>query len=144
MRKFLDGFYWGLGFSIALVGVFAAYATVGHIQVERSYQESMDQLQVENMDSFVDALELELTETKAVDNEILLTTRMSNLGLTPNSFGLAIRFSLYTSSGEFMGQCTETIPAIDSKEEKIDMLSICKTKLYPVSDFGKATVAVVK
>lgn len=104
----------------------------------------MAQTIVENTHSFADTLELEITGSKVVENEILITSRMSNLGLTPNSFGLSVRFSLYTNSGEFMGQCVEAIPAIDSIEDKVDMLSVCKTKLYPASNFGRATVAVVR
>ncbi|KIO37169.1 hypothetical protein [Shewanella sp. cp20] len=144
MRKFLDGFYWGLGFAVAVLSVFVTYVVVGHGEVERSYQESMDKWRSENIRSFVDVLELELIEAKRVGNEILITTKMNNLGFTANSLGLSLRFSLYTTSGAFMGQCTDAIPGVDSKEEKIDMLSVCTTKFYPAEDFEKATLAVVR
>ena len=143
MRKFLDGFYWGLGFAIALVSVFATYAVVGHIAIERNYQKSMDELLSEKLHSFVDALQLELVDSKVVDNEVLITTQIDNLGITPNSLGLKLRFSLYTESGNFMGQCEDQIPSVDSKEETIHIVTICKSKLYPVNEFYKATVAVL-
>ena len=144
MRKFLDGFYWGLGFSIALVFVFAIYTIVGHTSIERSYQRSMDELVAVEIDSFVDILQLEILDTSVIDNEILITTEMVNLGLTPNSLGLKLRFSLYNQSGEFMGQCIDQIPSIDSNEEKVHLLTTCKSKIYPVIEFHKATVAVSK
>ena len=56
MRKFLDGFYWGLGFAIALVSVFATYAVVGHIAIERNYQKSMDELLSEKDPARVDSI----------------------------------------------------------------------------------------
>jgi hypothetical protein len=143
LRKFLDGFYWGLGFSIALVSVFASYTVVGHIAIERNYQKSMDQLLSENLYSFVDALQLKLVDSKVVDNEVLVTTQIDNLGITPNSLGLTLRFSLYTESGKFMGQCEDEIPSTDSKEDKIHIVTACKSKLYPVNEFYKATVAVL-
>lgn len=140
----LEGFFWGFGFSIALVSVLVFYAIFGHVAIENSYQRSMKQLQSETMQSFVDAMKLKLVDSKVVDQEILLTTKMLNLGLTPSSLGLSLRFSLYTKSGEFMGQCIDRIPSIDSKEETINILSECKSKLFSINEFHNATVAVVK
>jgi hypothetical protein len=104
---------------------------------------SMDEFRSENLHSFMDGLQLELVDSKVVDEEILLTTKMDNLGITPNSLGLKLRFSLYTESGEFMGQCEDQIPSIDSEEEKVHPLTACKSKLYPINEFHKATVAVL-
>ena len=144
MRKILDGFFWGIGFAVAVVLVLATYFIVGHIKIEQTYKYSMRELVKEDMDTFVDSLSLELVNSQVVDNEILLTTKMINLGLTPNAFGLSLRFSLFNTDGEFMGQCEAKIPFVSSEEESIHMLTSCKTKLYPADTFHKATVDVLR
>lgn len=104
----------------------------------------MDELVAVEMDSFVDVLQLKQLDSKIVDNEILITSEMVNLGLTHNSFGLELRYSLYTASGEFMGQCVDRIPSIDSLEEKIHLLTTCKSRLRPANEFHRATIGISK
>lgn len=142
MRKLLDGFFLGVGLSVAIVLVFATYSIVGHVKIEQAYKHSMRELVEEEMDTFVDALGLKLIDSKVVENEILLTTQMANFGQTPNAFGLKMRFSLYTENGDFMGHCEAEIPSVSSNEEVVHSLTPCTSILYSADEFYKATVAV--
>jgi len=143
MKRLLDGFLWGFGFSFAVLLTFVTYTILGHAKVEQSYQKSLEKIGLESAISYKEALDVRLMKTDVVNNEVLLFTRMKNTGSSASNFGWSLRFNLYNLEGELIGYCNEDIPNLHSDESFINIRSTCTTEPYPIDSFHKATVAVL-
>jgi hypothetical protein len=144
MGKVVEGFFWGLGFAVSSLCVLLIYTFTVHSEVEISHQKALQDTLYYELSSFVEAMDIEILEIKLVEEQIVVASKMKNLGETPLNLGYAIRYSLFDYTNEFIGNCEGDFPRVNADEEFLYLTTLCDTKFYSTTEIANATISVVR
>ncbi|WP_445427520.1 hypothetical protein [Alishewanella sp. HL-SH05] len=144
MRRILDGLLWGLGFSFAVVFVLVTYNYTLHEKLEDKHQKQLNEYLYFETDSFIEALGIEVIETSLINDEVVVYSKAKNFNETTLNMGLSLRFSLFDSNGQFVGNCDESFPRINSENEHVYLSTSCANSHLLSKNVGKVEVSVLR
>jgi len=144
MSKILEGFFWGVGFAVSSLCIVLIYTFTIYDDIETAHRKSLQDTLYYELSSFVELMDVQILEIKLVDEQILIASKMKNLGQTPLDLGYAIRYSLFDADEEFVGNCEGGFPRVNSDEDFLYLTTVCDTKFYSTTQIDRATIGVTR
>ena len=105
MKKVLNGFLLGLGFSIAFALFMTIWAITAQPRIEAMFEESYSKVKSDFDTSFIDSMGLKIDKTVIQDQSVLINYKVNNIGSGLASL-YSVRFTLKASNGQFMVTAT--------------------------------------
>ncbi|MGQ8366684.1 hypothetical protein [Glaciecola sp. 1036] len=144
MSKLLEGLFWGVGFAIGTLSIVIIYTFTIHTELENSLQKSLQDTLYYELSTFIETMDIQVLEIKLVDESLIISSKMKNLGDTPPNSGFSLRYSLFDSNNEFIGNCEGDFPKVHSSEDFLYLTTICDTKYLSTLEVNKATISVLR
>ena len=142
--KIINGFLIGVGFSTACLAIGVLYSLTLEYRVEGVIKDFKNDVMSTLDTNFVDSMKLEMLDYEVKGDAINIAVKSLNLNDPVYSAFFTIRLSLFSKDSEFMGNCDNKIPEVNSKEDLIYYSLSCETTFLPVSEFQYATVSVIR
>ncbi|MBJ2136127.1 hypothetical protein JEU11_06655 [Paraglaciecola chathamensis] len=143
MKKVLNGFLLGLGFSIAFASFMTIWAITAQPRIEAMFEESYSKVKSDFDSSFIDSMGLKIDKTVIQDQSVLINYKVNNIGSGLASL-YSVRFTLKASNGQFMGNCDHQIPEAFTNNNFIFLSVRCSDLQLPANEFDVAIASVIK
>lgn len=134
------GFFWAFGASIVIFVMFALYSLYVQAKLEARYKESIGHIFEEKINSKLEELTPELTGFKAVNGNVVISSKAKNISFNP--LRAYLRFSLTSDSdgGKYVSICNQPLVHEANNTGYVFYQTVCKSIYYPAGQINKVTV----
>ena len=100
----IKGFFWGIGFVIALLGCLSVYALTIAAEVNSGFKQSVSNKTLETTSDFSGSYRLTLSEVFKDNGKVRITAELQNV-TNESIYTGAVVASTFDKNGKFIGNC---------------------------------------
>lgn len=104
-EEVLKGFFWGLGFSLSVIGIGTVYTLKMASHVDKGFRESLQLKVMDSINELAPSYEVSLSEVFKENGRVKITAELKNTS-SEELFAVGVIASTFDSNGKFIGNCT--------------------------------------
>lgn len=123
LNEVLKGFFWGLGFAIAVIGLASVYSLTIAASVDLGFKKNVRLHAMSSFEDFASDYELSLSEIFKENGRVKITAELKNIS-NDELYAMGVVASTFDSNGRFIGNCAGKGPEISLSPAEVSYVEI--------------------